>query len=167
MVSDQKELFIAAYNEHADALYRYCYFKTGKAELAADLVQETYIKVWLSIAKGTAIENLKAFLYRTAHNLVVDEYRSKHTESLDTMQEAGFDPSFDDTDRWIDQLDGERAMALLSQLSEEYRDAVYMRYVQGLSNKEIAELTGQLENTIAVRLKRGVARLRELFAQKP
>ncbi|MES2953100.1 MAG: RNA polymerase sigma factor [Patescibacteria group bacterium] len=166
-MTELETAFLDAYKEHSDALYRYCYFRLKKPEAASDLVQDTYMKVWAYIAKGNKIDNLKAFLYRTAHNLVVDEYRKHVEESLDVLAEAGFDPGFDDTDRWIDQLDGEQAMKLLATLPEEYREAVYMRYVDGLSNKEIAEATGQLENTIAVRIKRGLAKLKEAYPKKP
>ncbi len=166
-MSDLETTFLSAYSEHADALYRYCYFRLKKQELAADLVQDTFTKVWAYLAKGHEVENLKAFLYRTAHNLVIDEYRKHKEESLDVLHEAGFDPGFDDTDRWIDKLDGEKALALLAQIPEEYREAMYMRYVDGLTNKEIAEATGSLENTIAVRIKRGLARVTDLYNKRP
>ncbi len=157
--------FLKAYDEHADALFRYCFFRTSQKEVATDLVQDTFVKTWAHIAQGGTINNLKAFLYRTAHNLVIDHYRGHRTDSLDALMDEGFDAGQDETGRWIDRLDGEQALALLSKLPKEYGEAVYMRYVEDLSNQEIADATGELPNTIAVRIKRGLAQLRDLISQ--
>ena len=156
--------FLTAYDQHADAIFRYCFFRTSSKDVAADLVQETFTKTWAHIAAGGQIQNLKAFLYRTAHNLIVDHYRAHRSDSLDALMDEGFDAGEDETDRWVDRLDGEQALALLSQLPKEYADAVYMRFVEGLSNQEIAEATGALANTVAVRVKRGLAELKNLLS---
>lgn len=159
----QRDRFLEAYDIHADAIYRYCLFKTSSREIAEDLVQEAFARTWAHIAAGGAVENMRAYLYRAAHNLVVDHYRSRRAESLDTLMDEGFDLGEDETARWADRLDGERALALLAKLPREYGEAVYLRFVEGLSNQEIAEATGELPNTVAVRVKRGLAALRDML----
>jgi RNA polymerase sigma-70 factor, ECF subfamily len=166
-VPDQE--FAEIYRAHVDALFQYCLFKVSDRELAKDLVQETFMKTWIYAADAESgkIESMKAFLFRTLSNLIVDEYRKRKTISLDTLAEDGFDPPFDDSDRLLDTIDGERALQLLKFLPEDYRDVVFMRYVQELSLEEIAEITGESKNTLSVRLHRGIKKLKEHFDRPP
>jgi RNA polymerase sigma-70 factor (ECF subfamily) len=153
-----------AYNEHADALFRFCLFKLNDREEAKDLLQETFTRAWQFLGRGGQVDNFKAFLYKIMSNLVIDEYRKrKPVDSLEILHEGGFDPPFDDTDRWIDGIDGAEAVQLLSRVPPPYGEAVFMRYVQELSLGEIAAITGERENTIAVHIHRGLEKLKVLF----
>ena len=111
------------------------------------------------------MNNMKAFLFTTARNLVIDEYRKKKTVSLDALSDEGFDVRSDLHDNVADRIDGARAIAFLSAIPKMYRDAIYMQYVEGLSLKEIAEITGESENNISVRIHRGLQKLREVMRQ--
>ena len=158
--------FLSAYEEHADALYRYCFFKIHDADLAKDLLQDTFAKTWHYLSSGKKIDNVKAFLYRSVNNQIIDEYRKKKHSSLEALQEErGFDPESPEESSYIERLDGERALKLLEFLPRAYRDAIFMRYVEELTLPEIAEIIGESENTISVRIHRGIKKLRELFDQ--
>ena len=164
----QKEMFLKSYKDHSDAIFRYCLFRVSDREEALDLTQEVFMKVWSYVSKGENILNIKAFLYKTASNLVIDQYRRrKPNHSLEIMyEESGFEPASDDYDRIIDRLDGSKAILLLSKIPESYREVLFMRYVQELSLAEIGDITGEEENTIAVRVHRGIAKLEEIFNPK-
>jgi RNA polymerase sigma factor (sigma-70 family) len=84
-------------------------------------------------------------------------------ESLETLHEDGFEPAFDETDIVIDHIDGQEAIKLIAKIREPYGESVFMKYVQGLTLEEIAELTGESRNTISVRLHRGLEILKKLF----
>ena len=160
-----KDIFQQAYQDHSDAIFRYCLFKISDHEKALDLTQDTFMKTWRYMEGGGEIDNIRAFLYRTAGNLIIDEYRRrKYNESLETLsEETGFEPSVDDTERVSEHLDGVRAIELISQIPETYGEVIFMRYVQELSLKEIAEITGDTENAIAVRIHRGIGKLQKIF----
>ncbi len=163
-MEEQKRAFLAAYEEHADALYRYCYFKINDTEIARDLLQDTFAKTWNYIASGNTVSNMKAFLYRSINNEIIDEYRRKKHASLEVMaEESGFDPVAPEMSSHEELLDGKRVLTLLGHLPKLYRDAIFMRYVEELSLTEIAEILGESENTISVRVHRGIKKLRELF----
>ena len=150
----EEDKFIKAFDAYADGIFRYCFFRVFNRELAKDLVQDTFMRAWEYASKGNKIENLKAFLYKIAHNLVVDESRKAKEYSLDALISQGFDaPS-------------EEVLAVVSLLEEEYRDAVQMRHVEGFSPKEIAQITGESENVISVRIHRGLAKLRTLMSNQ-
>jgi RNA polymerase sigma-70 factor (ECF subfamily) len=161
----QEQQLIDAYNNHSDALFRYGVFKISDREMANDLVQETFVRAWQYLVKNGTVDNYKAFLYKIMTNLVIDEYRKRAApESLETMrEEEGFDPGLDDTHRWIDAIDGKQAVQLIKKIPSPYGEAVFMRYVEELSLSEIALITGERENTIAVHIHRGLEKLKVLF----
>lgn len=164
-MEDMTQIFLRAYDEHSDALFRHCYFKVHDRERAKDILQDTFTKTWGYMASGKEINNLKAFLYRTLNNLIIDEYRKKKEVSLDVLHEDGFDPTSPETSTPELRFDGEIALKLLSQLPEPYHEAVFMRFVNGLEISEIADITGESENTVSVHIHRGLKKLKESFSQ--
>jgi RNA polymerase sigma factor (sigma-70 family) len=83
------------------------------------------------------------------------------------MVEKGFDPSAEeDYKRIFDILDGEAAKVLILQLPVTYQKVVRMRYVQNLSLKEMALITGQTKNTVAVQAHRGLEKLKLLYKHR-
>jgi RNA polymerase sigma-70 factor (ECF subfamily) len=162
-MKEKEATFLKAYDEHSDALFRFCYFKVSDRDLAKDLLQETFMKTWTYLQDGHEVENLRAFLYKTLQNLIIDFYRKKKSVSLDALQEDGFEPAFDEQSLVEDRIDGAIAVQYLKKIPAPYQEAVYMRFVQGLTLEEIATITGEPENTISVHVHRGLKKLRELF----
>lgn len=155
--------FLELYDSLAEPIYRHCYFRVSSAEIAEDITQETFTRTWNYLASGKHIDNPKAFLYRTAGNLIVDHYREKKNVSLDALSESGFDPSGDDAESVTAEASGEEARRMLRKLEEPYRSTLLLRYVDGFSVTEIAKLIGESQNVVSVRLHRGAEKLRKLF----
>jgi RNA polymerase sigma-70 factor (ECF subfamily) len=151
-----------AYDTYNDAIFRYCLFETSNREVAIDLTQDTFTKVWQYLDGGKEVEHMKAFLYRVAGNLVIDYRRKKKTTSLDAMTEEGFDVGHDEREHTEGTFDAQKLMGLLKDVGEKYRDVIIMRFIDDLSIKEISDVTGESENNISVRLHRGMEKLREL-----
>ncbi len=168
-MEDLQKTFLEAFNLYSDALFRFCFFKLNDRELAKDLMQETFTKAWvLALKEDSQVHNIKAVLYKIINNLIIDEYRKRGRRgvptSLDVLQEEeDFDPHFDDTESLYNILDGEKAISLISKIREPYGESVFMKYVQGLTLTEISELTGESENTISVRVHRGISILKKLY----
>lgn len=162
-MNPSKDQFTKAYEEHVDALFRFGLYKLGDHERVKDLVQETFVRTWSYLQGGKDIQQLRPFLYRTLSNLIIDEYRKKKTVSLEVLVEEGFDPVDSAAPEAGLQYDSERALRLVQSLPEAYRDAVYMRYVEGFSLEDIATITGETKNTVTVRVHRGIEKLRKLF----
>lgn len=162
MDKDFERQYLETYKSSADAIFRYCFLRLGDRELSRDIAQETFTKAWQYAVRGEKIDNIRAFLFTTARNLVIDHYRRKKETSLDNLVEQGFEIGAED-EALIDKLDGKQAMTFLSLMPEKYRDAIYLQYVEGLSIKEIAEVTGETENNISVRIHRGLQKLRSIL----
>lgn len=159
-----ESFFIALYDQFGDAIFRYCYFRVSSPELAEDLMQESFMKAWKYIAAGNHIDNPKAFLYKTAGNLVIDHYRRKKESSLEALAEKGFDPSGDDEKTITNYAAGKEALLMLKRLERDHRDILILRYIDGLTIKEIAATYGLSENAVSVRVYRAIHKLKKLLS---
>lgn len=164
-MNDPHSIFLRAYETYSDAIFRHCYFRLSNRERALELMQETFMRVWESIANGRQIEQLRAFLYRIANNLIIDEYRRsyKKTASLDALQEEGFEPGKEETSEWNTSLDAHAALKVVDQLSPAHKEVILLRYVDDFAPKEIAKVLGESENVVSVRLHRATKELRSLL----
>lgn len=160
------DLMHKAYEAHADAIFRHCYFRLFNRERALDAMQQTFTKTWEYLVKGGEIENIRAFLYTTATHVIIDEVRKKREMvSLDGLEEKGWEPSVDEQSHVEDHIDGGKIRACLQQLEPSYRDALVMRYVDDLAPKEISKILGETQNVISVRINRGMKKLRNLLPE--
>ncbi len=163
--TDLKITFKATYDEHADALFRFAFYKLSDREKAKDVVQDTFVKVWEYMAADGEIGNVKALLYRIATNAIIDNYRKKKELSLDGLLEEGFDPG-DGRNHYqsvIDEHEAESVIKAIQSLEDEDRSLLLMRYIDGLSVKDIALVSGQRENTVSVRIHRAIKILKEIL----
>lgn len=160
--SIRKEM-TAAHSNHNNGLLRHALYKTSSTETSQDLVQTTFLKTLLYLRKGGKIDLMRSFLNHILNDLIVDEYRKNKAVSLDVLLEKGFEPIFDDYKRNINVLDGKQIILLIPQLPKKYELVMRMRYVQGLTLKEMALITGQSENTVAVQAHRGLKKLRRIY----
>ena len=125
-------------------LVRFLSARLGNAHAAEDVVHDAYIRV-LERASDEPIEQPRAFLYRTALNLVIDGHRrnaSRQVEPLEVLdtEERFFSPSpqmLMDHDQRLEMV--QRA---LCELPAVCRDSFLLRKIEGLSHPEIAERLG-------------------------
>jgi len=167
MEPDIKEQFLTAHDAYADALFRHCYFRIYDRELAKDLVQETFCRTWIYLSQGKEIENIRAFLYRILHNVIVDEIRRKKSLSLDQLMEESFAPKDESVPDLEQRLVVKDVVQKLKILDESYRNIVQMRFIDDLSLKEISSALGVSENVVSVRIHRGMKKLRQLIEKEP
>jgi len=165
---NHEDRFLAAYEEYNDALFRHAYLRVSDRDKAIDIVHDTFTKVWSYVRSGHEIEQFRPFLYKVLNNLIIDSYRKKRESSLealfekDGVDEGTFDELSENTvESLAATIDGRQAFTLLEKLSDEYREVLILRFVDGLGPKEIATLIEETENTVSVRLHRGLAQLRK------
>lgn len=163
-MGEKESAFIALYDAHADALFRFAFFAVHDRELAKDLVADTFTRVWRSISEGAVIENLRAFCYRTLRNLIIDHVRKKKSVSLDELAEAGYDPLGEDGRESIELTDEYKAVrGAIESLPAAFREVIMLRYIEGYTPKEIAELLHISQSLVSVRLFRGQALLKKVL----
>jgi len=162
---DFEETFRKAYEEHMDAIFRHCYFRVFDRERALELTQDTFMKTWKYLSEKGKIDNIRAFLYKTATNLVIDHARKqklrKH-DSLESLKEIGFEPVNKSAGADI-ETDARLVVAAIDKLKSIYRDVMYLKYVGGFGPKEISQRLGLSENAVSVRLHRGLKQLKKRY----
>ena len=155
----------AAYDEHADAIFRYCHTRISNRELAKELMQETFMRTFRYLSGGRAILHMKPFLYKTAKNLTIDWYAKKTSEpiSLEILIETGVHLYDTETEDPEEHAEKNEAIRAIHELPPNYREVLLLRYVEGLTLKEIASALDVRETTVAVRIHRGIRHLRKIL----
>jgi RNA polymerase sigma factor (sigma-70 family) len=147
---------------HSARVYRLAYRLTGNPHDAEDLTQEVFVRVFRSLASYTP-GTFEGWLHRITTNLFLDSARRRQRIRFEGLGQdvsglAGGDPSpaqaFDDR-----HLDGD-IQAALRDLAPEYRAAVVLCDIEGLSYEEIADTLGVKLGTVRSRIHRGRAQLR-------
>ena len=158
------------YNEHIDQLFRFTLFRVTDKEKAIDIVQDVFFKYFRyledSLDKDIEITfNHKAFLFKTTRNTIIDHYRKKQTQSLDDLLESGYEYSSDEdiTHSTAVDIDYKKVIQSIKTLDIESQELIYMRFIEGLSLGDMAEITGQKENTISVKVHRILDKLRQRY----
>lgn len=158
-----------AHDDHEKNLLRTALYKTNDNETSHDLVQTTFLKTLLYLQKGGKIRLMRCFLNHILSNLIIDEYRTRSRKnnilSLDTLLENGFDPSYNEYEKQIQIIDGKAIIALIPLLPKKYALVIHLRYLKGLSLKEMATITHQSENTVAVQAHRGLEKLQKICCE--
>ncbi len=154
--------------QYQHRLLRYLVYLTGHRELAEDLFQETWIRV---LERGHQFNDKYAFstwLFSVARNLAIDHMRRKQPASLDGLMndkdgaapydvpETGRASAFDLT---LQREQGEHIAAGMEHLPAEYREALVLRFQEGMSLEEIADVARVPLGTVKSRIYRGLSAL--------
>lgn len=162
-----KDIFMKSYEEHSDALFRFCYFQVSNREVATDILQDTFTKTWIYLKDGKKIDNLKAFLYKVAKNLIIDYRRKKKSTSLDAITETGVDFKSEDdlSDNITNEGDKKFVISKLNKLEDKDREILTMRYVNEMSIKEIADTLEMTTNNVSVKIHRAVEKMKDILKE--
>jgi RNA polymerase sigma factor (sigma-70 family) len=169
-----KNSFIELYNKESTALFRYLLIRTSSREVAMDISQESFMRLWRSMEKEGKILNARAFLYAIAKNQVIDWYKKKKSQSLDSLGESEEGQSMlerfilDDGSQRVEELsaDGRFLLEKIKELDSPYQEVVYLRFVEDLRPQEIAEVLNESVNQVSVRITRGLEKLRKIAGIK-
>lgn len=153
------------FHTYHDAIYRYLYHRLGEAQTAQDLASDVFRRFLQALRDGRGpTRHLRAWLYRVAHNLVVDELRRRthrDHESLDgkLAETLRADQQSLDDLAW-NALTSERVRHALQRLTEDQRQVVILKYLQGMTNAEVAHITGKTIGAVKALQHRGFDTLR-------
>lgn len=162
--------FEEIYNQYINAIYRFVFVRVNSKEVAQDLSSEAFTRAFEYFRKNPErdIENMQAFLFRTASNLIIDYYRQKSRQnvSIDAAKNnygvvhtiAARDEHAEVSLERSEQA--QKIMSALQGMDSEYADVVMWHFIDDLSVREIAEITGRPEGTIRVMMHRGLKELR-------
>jgi RNA polymerase sigma-70 factor (ECF subfamily) len=153
--------------EHA-ALIRYLCFLNVNPETAKEIVQDCFIKLHEHLQGDGDTSNLRAWLYRVAHNLARNSQLSARARKTESLTDATPQKEITASEASIEDrlLQAERLKLLregITQLPEAQKQALVLRS-QGLKYREIAQALGLSTSTVAENIQRGMDALRKIVA---
>ncbi|WP_141003437.1 RNA polymerase sigma factor SigE [Nocardioides humi] len=155
--------------EHSDRVYRLALRLTGNRHDAEDLTQEVFVRVFRSLHTYTP-GTFEGWLHRITTNLFLDQARRKQRIRFDALSDeraarlASASPAPDLA--YADQTFDDDVAAALASLPPDFRAAVVLCDIEGLSYEEIAEILGAKLGTVRSRIHRGRALLRTALAHR-
>lgn len=145
------------YNRSVDAfsdhIYRYILKQIKDDDLAKDIVQESYIKLWENVDKIDYVKT-KSWLFKTAYRTMIDIIRKrKHETKVDNIRHSAHSESYTDLKYWLDKA--------LETLPEKQKSAILLRDYEGYSYLEIGEILDLSESQVKVYIYRGRVALKK------
>lgn len=134
------EAFALLYDRYVDKIYKYINYKAGRTN-AEDLTSQVFLKSWVALGNYRMTQSpFSAWLFRIAHNLVVDYYRTqRETISLDEFPAA--DENAEDVEELAQHhLDNETIRQALKLLTEDQQQVILLKFIVGYSTDEVAQL---------------------------
>lgn len=157
------------YDRYEAKIFNYIYRRTGDEALAEDFTAQVFLKMLESIRDQKAWHSsFSGWLYRIAHNLVIDHYRRKGRQGTVDIDEAAPTASEEhDPEVTVEQtLDAERLRAAIRRLTDEQAEVVSLRFLEGYSISEVAAMMNRTEGAIKALQYRAVATLRTLLYEQ-
>lgn len=158
------------FDTYYSQLYRYLYTHLGHARTAEDLAAEVFRIFLEQVGTGKGpTRTLRAWLYRVAHNLMVDEFRLRKNQERDLLEEDGEELlSLEQAPAVLVQHGEQRKAVLgaLRRLSLKQQAVLTLKYLQGLENEEIARALDLTPGTVRALQFRGLRALERQLRQQ-
>jgi RNA polymerase sigma-70 factor (ECF subfamily) len=165
----EEETLAAIYDAFSPELYYFSYRLLGNAQAAEDLVAATFYRLLRALhAGGGPREHLRAYLYRITHNLAMDHYR-RHPVTMEPLEEVKMElPSESDpAQQTEDILVQEDVRAALWRLTPDQRQVIMLKFLQGLSNQEVAAALDKPVGAVKSLQHRALDALRRILLREP
>jgi len=146
--------FECLYHRHKDALFSFLYRSFPREAVIEEIAQETWMAVINRVSQYQPTARFKTWLYQIARNRLADYWRRKDNQhqSMDSVPE----PSVNNVEA---NVLGQDVLTAIGRLPNEQKDALLL-HEQGFTYREIADITGALEETVKSRLRYGRKELR-------
>lgn len=164
-ISGDADAFASLYDDYADRVYRFALFRVSDVQTAEDLTSQVFLKAWENLnrfqLRGAPFS---AWLFRVARNTIIDHYRTrKETLPLEAALSVG-ETGDDDVDARVErQQEADWLRAALQRLTEDQRQVLSLRFIEGLSTKEIATVMGKQEGAVRALQMRGLQALADII----
>lgn len=168
-----QEALIWIYQNYHDAIFRHICHHLANPQTAEDLTSEVFRRFLQALQNGSGpTRHLSGWLYRVAHNLIVDEVRRQKHRDHESLHGTLRDTLRDDGDT-LEHLVGhsltaERVRQALLTLTDDQRQVIILKFLDGQSNAEVAAITGKTVGAVKALQHRGLSALRaELETVQP
>lgn len=159
------DAFARLYDAHIDPIYRFIFYRVGETGLAEDLTSQVFLKAWEKLHQYE-VRGLPfgAWLFRIARNLIADHYRAKREVLSLEASEVEQVVIVENVAVTVEtKVDIDLLLAQLSRLTENQRQVLTLKFLDGLDTDEIAKILGKREGAIRALQMRGLQTLASLL----
>jgi RNA polymerase sigma-70 factor, ECF subfamily len=160
------EAFGMLYDEYVDQIFRYVYYKVGNLAESQDLTGQTFLKAFENIDSYEMRDvAFSSWLYRIAHNLVVDFFRRearRENVPIDD-QPPTVSPRGNPVETVLADLESERLYKAMHKLTHNQREVLVLKFIDNLSNAQVAEIMGISVGAVKSTQKRGLLSLNRIL----
>jgi RNA polymerase sigma-70 factor (ECF subfamily) len=152
----EPEAFRALFETYKDRIYSVALRYSGDVTLAQDIAQETFVKLFSTIGSFRGDSRFESWLYRLVVNSCVDQKRRTRRliPLFDGLRSVLRTPSASALDEMVRSETSMQLKSVIASLPPGQRMVIVLRYTQGLSYDEIAEIMGCSAGTVGSRLNR-------------
>lgn len=162
-----KEAFAELYQALLEGVYAYLFWNLKSREEAEDLAEEVFLRCLVNISRFDPRKaSFKTWVFRIAHNLLVDHERRRSRRSHVSLDEAvaAEGPPFTDG---VEEEERRRILRhALQRIPAAQRQVLIMRYLLGMDNREVASALGKSEGAVNALRHRGLRALGALLEEK-
>jgi len=165
----QVDAFGVLYERHAASIFRYLYAHLGSRLDAEDLTSDVFLRAWQALPtydeRGVPF---RAFLFRIAHNALVDHYRHQKRNPSVPLEEADLptDGQPNPVKALLSRASQQELAGLLDELKDNYRTVLALRFISQLSPSETAVAMRRTPGAIRVMQHRALEALRHKLKNK-
>jgi len=156
------EAFSRIYDLMIDHIYRYVYFRVNKQD-AEDITETVFLKVWENIGKYKPVKKqFTSWVFRIAHNLVVDYYRTKKDQTVDELkvQIQDYKREHNPIKMAERSINSDLLKEAISNLKKNYQEIIIHKFINELTNREISKILKRSEGSIRILQHRALKALR-------
>ncbi len=161
-----RDAFASLYDTYRDGIHRYILIRVADPELADDLTSLVFLKAWENMNTFRVGRSLfAAWIYRIAHNAVIDHYRT--TKTVVSLEDAApLQLSYaDEIDRKLDlQILAQELIQGLKVLTGTQQEVLILRFILGYTTPEIAQSLNKQQGAVRALQMRGLKRLAQYHA---
>ncbi|MBI2845841.1 MAG: sigma-70 family RNA polymerase sigma factor [Chloroflexi bacterium] len=155
------------YDFYHSKIYRYVYSRVGDRQIAEDLTGEVFMRMLEALrAKRGWQTSVAAWLYGIAHHLVVDYHRARHKEAK-LFEEALMTSGETSRTRAEERLEAEQIRRAMGDLTPDQQQVLTLKFVEGMSNQEVAQVLGKTEGAVKSIQYRALATLARVVRAQP
>ena len=152
------------YDQYAPLIYAYLYRRVHNAQLAEDLTGEVFVRVLQAIQSEQFWHtSFRRWLYRIAHNLLVDHYRRQPPVPMLALDEQLVAAQGDPDSALAEKLSRQDLLAAISQLTPDQQQVLVLRFGEGLAAREVAEIMGKSVGAVELLQHRALTALRRIL----
>ncbi len=164
-VNGNTDAFGELYSLFVEKIYRYIFYHVKSKTTTEDITGEVFLKAWQAIGSCKGKENtFSSWLYRIAHNQLIDEIRKRQRRPSVELENA---ENISDSESSVEEYsEHQELLGVIDCLPSNHKQVIILKFIEGLDNREIANIMGKSEGAIRVLQMRALSTLKKELSKE-